>query len=385
MKRLLLVLAACRAAVAARAARVGRRARAHGDGRAGRGRRSRAADRRAAARRAPRSCACRAPTRGSSPIRWMAEDGAAVKAGERVLEFDNSAVHATARGEEARRSSRREMRVRHVRGRQRARDARASSSSSTARKIALAKAQGARERAGGPAAGARRRRSASSSSSARETAVEKAEKELASAKAAADARAQGQADRARQGEARRSTNAEKAIDELVLNAPRDGIVVIGDHPWEGRKFQVGDTVQPGWTIVDDAGLSRRHGSARASCRDVDDGRVSVGMTGTCTLDAYPADAAAVHGEGPDAGRDRRGRQSLRRGFAVVLTLDEGRSRHDAAGHGGEGRAAARPRCRRSSCRAVRCSLRRGASARVQLAMARCATSSSARATRRAAP
>ena len=44
-------------------------------------------------------------------------------------------------------------------------------------------------------------------------------------------------------------SAEKAIDALVLNAPRDGIIVIGEHPWEERKFQIGDTVQPGWTIV----------------------------------------------------------------------------------------------------------------------------------------
>ena len=35
-------------------------------------------------------------------IRWLAEDGAEVKAGDRVLEFDNSAVHVDARAEEAR-------------------------------------------------------------------------------------------------------------------------------------------------------------------------------------------------------------------------------------------------------------------------------------------
>ena len=36
-------------------------------------------------------CPCRAPIRGSSPIRWLAEDGTVVKAGDRRVEFDNSA------------------------------------------------------------------------------------------------------------------------------------------------------------------------------------------------------------------------------------------------------------------------------------------------------
>ena len=39
---------------------------------------------------------------------------------------------------------------------------------------------------------------------------------------------------------------EQAMDGMVLTAPRDGILVVADHPWQGHKLQVGDTV---WVFV----------------------------------------------------------------------------------------------------------------------------------------
>src|SRR5207237_7492699 len=42
---------------------------------------------------------------------------------------------------------------------------------------------------------------------------------------------------------------ESALDQMVLRAPRDGIVVIRDQPWEGRKLQNGDTVWVGFAIA----------------------------------------------------------------------------------------------------------------------------------------
>ena len=50
--------------------------------------------------------------------------------------------------------------------------------------------------------------------------------------------------------------AERAISALVLRAPRDGIVVVRDHPWEGRKLQTGDTVWVGFPIAHASGLAR---------------------------------------------------------------------------------------------------------------------------------
>jgi multidrug efflux pump subunit AcrA (membrane-fusion protein) len=79
--------------------------------------------------------------------------------------------------------------------------------------------------------------------------------------------------------------AEDAIDKLVLRAPRDGVVVIGNHPREGRKLEVGDTIWVGLPVVRLPDLSTMR--VKAALSDVDDGRVEVGMKATCTLDAYP--------------------------------------------------------------------------------------------------
>src|SRR5206468_11603436 len=43
--------------------------------------------------------------------------------------------------------------------------------------------------------------------------------------------------------------AENAIEALTLRAPRDGIVVLKDHPWEGRKIKEGDPVFVGLTLA----------------------------------------------------------------------------------------------------------------------------------------
>ena len=94
-------------------------------------------------------------------------------------------------------------------------------------------------------------------------AVEQAEKDYNAAKSTADLDRkvkQIELDKAKD----QIANAETAIKALVLIAPRDGVAIIGDHPWEGRKFQVGDTVQPGWTIVEMPDFSAGMDSARAS-------------------------------------------------------------------------------------------------------------------------
>ena len=63
-----------------------------------------------------------------------------------------------------------------------------------------------------------------------------------------------------------------------LAAPRDGVLVIDDHPWEGRKFYVGDTVQPGMTIMSLPDPAKGM-QVLAELSDVDDGRVGVGDAG----------------------------------------------------------------------------------------------------------
>jgi len=105
----------------------------------------------------------------------------------------------------------------------------------------------------------------------------------------------------------------------VLTTPRDGVVVDEMHPWMGHKFRVGDTVQAGMTIITIPDLAQPM-MVQSELSDVDDGRVSIGMTGACTLDAYPAEPVdcTVKDLAPVA--RTKGEGSLRRAFAVVISL-----------------------------------------------------------------
>ena len=125
-----------------------------------------------------------------------------------------------------------------------------------------------------------------------------------------------QLDRA-QREVRRS---ESAIDALVIRAPRDGIVVLRDNPWEGRKLQAGDTVWVGFPLALIPELSSMQVTARLA--DVDDGRVSIGMPATVTLDGYPGIQFTGKVTSISAVAQESARQSLRRAFRVVVALDK---------------------------------------------------------------
>lgn len=250
------------------------------------------------------------------PIRWMAEDGTQVKQGDRVLEFDNSQFTATLQ----------EKKLAVL-------DATiafntfvgVSALEIQAKEFALQTARISLEKAKVLAAvpedllPARTYQERQLELKRAQNALGTAERDYAASKATAELDKKVKAielDKAKSEIA----NAEATIKALVLSAPRDGIAVIQDHPWEGRKLQVGDTVQPGWTIVQMPDFSAGM-EVRANLSDVDDGRVSVGMKGTCTLDAYPADAlpCTLRDLMPVATGDR---QSLRRGFSMVLALEK---------------------------------------------------------------
>ncbi len=249
------------------------------------------------------------------PIRWMAEDGAVVKAGERALEFDNSSFVSTLA----------EKKLQYIDAQMAFATFLDVSELDEAQKnfelenakllLSKAKVQASVPADLLPARTAQERQLELKRA---EAAVAKAEKELASVKAANALERQ-----VKQIELEKAKNtiddAEKAIDELLLKAPREGIIVVGTHPWMGRKFQIGDTVQPGWTIVSLPDLASGM-EVRAELSDVDDGRVSVGMQGTCTLDAYPAEGVPCTVKDLMPVASAKGGQSLRRGFALVLTL-----------------------------------------------------------------
>lgn len=119
-----------------------------------------------------------------------------------------------------------------------------------------------------------------------------------------------------QREIRRS---ERAIASLVLRAPRDGIVVIREIPWEGRKLQVGDTVWIGFPLALIPELASLQ--VNVALPDVDDGRVQVGMPSSVTLDGYPNMTFTGRVTGISAVAQESARQSLRRAFKVVVNLD----------------------------------------------------------------
>jgi HlyD family secretion protein len=118
--------------------------------------------------------------------------------------------------------------------------------------------------------------------------------------------------------AREVKTAEEAIELLTLRAPRAGIVVVHDHPWEPRKLQSGDGVWVGFPLAQIPDLDSLE--VAASLPDVDDGRVAVGMPATVTMDGYPSlrfpgmvkEISAVAQEGT--------RNAVRRAFRVVVDL-----------------------------------------------------------------
>jgi HlyD family secretion protein len=115
------------------------------------------------------------------------------------------------------------------------------------------------------------------------------------------------------------TTAESALEALVLRAPRDGIVVIRDIPWESRKLQSGDTVFVGMAIAMLPDLDTVR--VKAALPDVDDGKVAVGMPVTITLDAFPDAPFTGRITGISAVAQESRRQSLRRHFEVLVAFD----------------------------------------------------------------
>jgi multidrug resistance efflux pump len=214
-------------------------------------------------------------------IRWMAEDGAQVNAGDRVVEFDNSQfssdleekrLSASDAGSELERTS-------------------AETRTTTADKqFAVEKARTELEKAR-IAAAVPKDLLAVREYQDRQLALKRAEAELAKAQVDLDAATRGSASQVAvkkislEKSRREIHNAEEAIDALTLRAPRAGMVLVGDHPWEGRKLQVGDSVFMGMTVATLPELSSM--LVKASLSDVDDGRIQAGMEVLCTLDAYP--------------------------------------------------------------------------------------------------
>ncbi len=259
-------------------------------------------------------------------IRWLAEDGATVAAGDRVIEFDNAAFTEGLEGKH----------LAALEAETTARNAEAIAVIALADKeselkqheIELVKAQ---LKAEIPAdlLSAHDGQQNQLDRSRAASAVEKAKRDLVATRDS-DALEGHVRTLARDKAKRIVDDAEHGIHALVITAPRAGVVVIADHPWQGRKFQIGDNMWPGFTIarLPDATHAME---VHADLSDVDDGRVAIGMAGTCTLDAYPADpVACTVSELTPVARDKS-KVSLRRVFAITLTLAKLDTTHQRPG------------------------------------------------------
>lgn len=249
-------------------------------------------------------------------IRWMAEDGATVKKGDRVLEFDNSAFTAN-------------LEKQHIAALEAQQGLQTFSDVSTMetadKRFDLQSAQNALDKATILAEvppdllSARAAQDRKLELARAGVAKTKAERELAAQQD--EAKLEHRVKEIDLEKAKRDiAAAEHTIDELSLHAPRDGVVVIDEHPWEGRKFQIGDSVQPGFTIISLPDFSKPM-EVFADLNDVDDGRIAVGMTGTCLLDAFPTEPHPCTVKDLTPVARTKNRKSFRRVFAVRLQLD----------------------------------------------------------------
>jgi multidrug resistance efflux pump len=114
--------------------------------------------------------------------------------------------------------------------------------------------------------------------------------------------------------------ADRAINELILRAPHDGIVVIRDHPWEGRRLQEGDSVFIGLALAQFPEMSSLQ--VEGDLADVDDGRIGAGMPATIVLDAYPNMSFPGRVTSISAVAQESSRTSLRRAFRVIVKLEK---------------------------------------------------------------
>lgn len=113
---------------------------------------------------------------------------------------------------------------------------------------------------------------------------------------------------------------ELSVDQLTLRAPQSGVLLHGSHPWEGRKWEVGDNTWPGTTVAEVPDLTEMEVIGWLS--DVDHGEVLAGMPARCILDTYPERTFAGRVAEVTEVAQEPERNSSRRFFRVLISLDE---------------------------------------------------------------
>jgi biotin carboxyl carrier protein len=250
-------------------------------------------------------------------IRWLAEDGTMVAAGQPVVSFDNTTF--VSQLEEKRRTA---VEARSELLRLTAEGARSVEEKRFSVEQKRAELDKARTTAEVPEDLLPRREFQDNQLKLlrAETELAKAERDLTSARQAAASDLAVQ--RIALGKAEHEVQAaESAVDKLTLRAPRAGIVLAASHPWEGRKLREGDNVWIGMTVATLPEISSME--VQAALSDVDDGRVGPGMQAACTLDAYPAESFSARVVEVSPVARESDRNPLLRYFPVRLQLLHG--------------------------------------------------------------
>jgi multidrug efflux pump subunit AcrA (membrane-fusion protein) len=249
-------------------------------------------------------------------IVWMAEDGALVKKGDRVLEFDSSTLLSALEDKRsALANAEKEL------ASQNAKSSLELATKSYEVEFARGEVAKAEIAASIPAELTPRREFQE-----KQLLLQTARDRLAAAEDALSAqRKTAQLEQSikevkRTQAARDLTQLQTSLQDLVLHAPRDGMLQVSMNYSERRKYLVGDSEDPGSVIATLPDLSAM--KVHAQLFDVDDGAVAAGMAADCVLDAYPQKhwRGTVLKVSPAASAD--GRDSSRRFFAVEVALDK---------------------------------------------------------------
>lgn len=248
-------------------------------------------------------------------IRWMEQGGVSVHQGQRVLELDATQfretieqallTESTARNDLALKEARIELELAQIEF-----DVRQSQNRLKQARLEASVPEDLRSR--------RDYRDHQLELARAELSLAKVEEDLRSRKEAATSELEVQ--RLELRDARQEVEtAQQAIKALTLHAPRDGILVVAQHPIDGRRFQVSDTVWVGLEVMSIPTLTRMKVTAHLS--DVDDGKIAKGAPVRCTLDAYPdlEFDGRVAEIAPVATEQQQG--FARRAFRVEIALD----------------------------------------------------------------
>jgi multidrug efflux pump subunit AcrA (membrane-fusion protein) len=258
--------------------------------------------------------------RGRLQIRWLAEDGAEMKEGDRLVDFDASNLIQTI-------EERRLQLEQAVIGREAAE--RNASAETEKKRVAVEKAEIEAAKARIDAEIPREMRPAAewrkfqATWHEKQAALEKARLEQEAYVTAS--RSEIETARATEQKARREVaEFERSLASMSLLAPRDGIFIVGNYwrwgPEGPRKLQPGDQVWPSFTIgkIPDPGEME----VQATLAEPDHGKVAPGMKARCILDTYPDRVleGKVEEVGSVASEAGRGWARTRSGFPVRISL-----------------------------------------------------------------